>query len=315
MNTLLRRLGGVGLVVLSLGPIVAAVIGIAVVVTLCAGAVRTAGEKVAGIAAIVGNEIVPQVRKVQASYATVAVQVERMKTEVGKAVTAVTQIQDISIKQGQFGATEPVHIHIPEREFSLGPVKLADGELFNQSLPQIQIPPAPVTMPMAPLRAAFAPFGPNGPVAQAIGSSERELESSLGEVTKLQQPLDEIGTTVVGALAPLEAAVTRIALIGAATLGALVILFAIYVVAGILFVIYRPGEAGTAFRTGGALGFAGFIHRTLLSDGLSRLLDRLPPPSPERATAELQQMVARMETELATLRAELSGQPAQPTPR
>jgi hypothetical protein len=315
MNALLRRIGGVGLVALSLGPIIAAVAGIAVVVALCAGAVRTVSEKVAGITAVVSNEIVPQVRKVQASYATVATQVDHMKTEVSNAVTAVTQIQDISIRQGQFGATETVHIHIPEREVSVGPVKLSDGELFNQSLPQIQIPPAPVTMPMAPLRAAFAPFGPNGPVAQAIASSERELESSLGEVTKLEQPLEEIGATVAGALAPLEVAVTRIALIGAATLGALAILFAIYVVAGGLFAVYRPGEAGRAFRTGGALGFAGFIHRTLLSDGLSRLLGRAPPPSPEEAMAELQRLVARMETELATLRAELGGPPAQTTPR
>src|SRR5215475_10823594 len=223
MNRLLHRLGGFGLVALSLGPIIALVAGIAVAVTLCVNMMRTVGEKVTGIAAIVSNEIVPQVKKVEASYATVASRVEQMKTEVGNAVAAITQIPDISIQKGQFGSTEPLRVHIPDREFSLGPVKLTDGELFNQSLPQIQIPPAPVTMPMAPLRAAFAPFGPNGPIAQAIGSSERELESSLGEVTKLKQPLAEIGTTVVGALAPLQAVVARIALIGAATVGALVV--------------------------------------------------------------------------------------------
>jgi type IV secretory pathway VirB2 component (pilin) len=312
MKTLLRRLGGIGLVVLSLGPIIAVVAGMVVVIALCVSTVRTAAEKVAGIAAIVGNEIVPQVRKVQASYAEVAAEVAQMKTEVGNAVTAVTQIQDISIEQGQFGSTGTLQIHIPERDVSVGPVKLNDGQLFNQSLPAIQIPPAPVTLPMAPVRAAFAPIGPNGPVAQAIGASERELESSLGEVTKLQQPLEEIGTTVTGALAPLEAVVMRIAIIGAATLGALVLLLAIYVVAGVLFVIYRPGEAGRAFRTGGALGFAGFIHRTLLSDGLSRLFGRMPPPSPEQATTELQQMIARLETELAALQASLTASRALP---
>jgi hypothetical protein len=312
MKTLLRRLGGFVLVALSLGPIIAAVAGIAVVVTLCVGTLRVAGEKVAGIAAIIGNEIVPQVQKVEASYATVASRVEQMKTEVGNAVAAVTQIPDISIQKGQFGSTESLRVHIPDREFSLGPVKLTDGELFNQQLPQIQIPPAPVTMPMAPLRAAFAPFGPNGPIARAIGSSEQELESSLGEVTKLKQPLEEIGTTVLDALAPLEATAARINLIAAATLAALVILLAIYVVAGVLFVIYRPGEADRAFRTSGALGFAGFIHRTLLSDGLSRLLGRMPPPSPEQATAELQQMITQLETELAALRASLTGPRALP---
>jgi type IV secretory pathway VirB2 component (pilin) len=314
MKTLLHRLGGFVLVALSLGPIIAVVAGIAVVVTLCVGTLRIAGEKVAGIAAIVGNEIVPQVKKVEASYATVAARVGQMKTEVGHAVAAVTNIQDISIQKGQFGATQSLHVHIPDREFSLGPVHLSDGELFNQSLPQIEIPPAPVTMPMAPLRAAFAPFGPNGPIAQAIGSSERELESSLGEVTKLKQPLEEIGTTVVGALAPLEAVVARIALIGTATLGALVILLVIYVVAGVLFVIYRPGDAGRAFRSGGAFGFFGFIHRTLLSHGLSRLFGRTPPPSPEQAMSDLQQMVAGLEAELAALRTALTRQPAPATP-
>jgi type IV secretory pathway VirB2 component (pilin) len=310
MKTLLRRLGGFVLVALSLGPIIVAVVGIAVVVTLCVGTLRIAAEKVAGIAAIVGNEIVPQVQKVEASYVSVTAQVGQMKTEVGNAVATLTNIQDIRIQKGQFGSTESLRVHIPDREFSLGPVKLNDGELFNQSLPQIEIPPEPVTMPMVPLRAAFAPFGPNGPVAQAIGSSERELESSLGEVTKLKQPLEEIGTTVLGALAPLEAVVVRIALIGAATLGALLILLVIYIVAGVLFVIYRPGEAGRTFRTGGALGFVAFIHRTLLSDGLSRLFGRTLPPSPEQALCELQNMVARLETELAALRTALTGQKA-----
>jgi hypothetical protein len=304
---LLRRLGGLGLVALSLGPIIAAVGGIAVVVMLCVNTMRTVGEKVTGIAAIVSNEIVPQVQKMEAGYATVASRVEQMKTEVGNAVAAVTQIPDISVQKGQFGSTQSLHVHIPDREFSVGPVKLSDGELFNQQLPQIEIPPAPVTMPMAPLRAAFAPFGPNGPIAKAIGSSEQELESSLGEVTKLKQPLEEIGTTVLHALAPLEATAAWIALIGAATLTALVILLAIYIVAGVLFVIYRPGEAGRAFRTSGVLGFAGFIHRTPLSNGLSRLVGRMPPPSPEQATAELQQMIAQLETELAALRASLTG--------
>jgi len=273
---------------------------------------RTVGEKVAGITAIVSNEIVPQVTKVQASYATAASRVEQMKTEVGNAMAAVTQIPDLSIQKGQFGSTESLRVHIPDRELSLGPVKLTDGELFNQNLPRIEIPPAPVSMPMAPLRAAFAPFGPNGPVAQAIGSSERQLESSLGEVAKLKQPLAEIGTTVLDALAPLEAAVARIAWICAATLAALVILLAIYVVAGVLLVTYRPSDAGRAFRTSGALGFAGFIHRTLLSDGLSRLLGRMPPPSSEPATAELQQMIAQLEKELAALRASLTGPRALP---
>jgi hypothetical protein len=312
MNSLLRRLGGLGLIALSLGPIIAALAGIAVVATLCVNTIRTVGEKVTGIAAIFSNEIIPQVQKVEASYATVTSRVEQMKTEVGNAVATVTQIPDISIQKGQFGSTESLRVHIPDREFSAGPVKLTDGELFNQQLPQIEIPPAPVTMPMAPLRAVFAPLGPNGPIAQAIGSSEQELESSLAEVTKLKQPLEEIGTTVVNALAPLEATAAWISLIGAATLAALVILLAIYFVAGVLFVIYRPGEAGQAFRTSGALGFAGFIHRTLLSDGLSRLLGRMPPPSPEQANAELQQMIARLETELAALQALLTRPRALP---
>jgi len=106
--------------------------------------------------------------------------------------------------------------------------------------------------------------------------------------------------------------VARIAWICAATLAALVILLAIYVVAGVLLVTYRPSDAGRAFRTSGALGFAGFIHRTLLSDGLSRLLGRMPPPSSEPATAELQQMIAQLEKELAALRASLTGPRALP---
>jgi hypothetical protein len=312
MNPLLRRLGGLGLVVLSLGPIIAIVGGVALIVVLCVDTVRTAGQKITGIAAIVGDEIVPQVHKVQASYTALAAQAEQMKAEIDKAMLAVTQIQDLHIQPGQLGSTGSVHLHIPDRDvsFASGAVKINDGELFNQTLPGVQIPPGPVGMPMAPLRAAFAPFGPNGPIGQAIGSAQRELDATLGEVTKLQQPLQDIETTVLGWLAPLQAVVARIALIGFATLAALGILLALYVAAGILLVIYRPREAGMAYRTGGTVGFVVFIYRMLLLQGTSRLLGRAPPPSPEQAIAELEQVVVRLETDLAALRAELTSRQA-----
>jgi hypothetical protein len=305
-NPWLRRLGGLSLVVIGIGPVIAVVFGIAVVVSLCAGTVRDVGQKVAGIAAIVSNEIVPQVKKVEATYTAVATQVEQMKAEIGKAVTAVTQIGDLSIKQGQFGSTGSVHIHIPDHAVEIGPVKFSDGELFDKSLPELQIPPAPVSMPMAPLRAAFAPLGPDGPIGKAIGASQKELEAAFGEVTKLQEPLQEIETKVLDGLAPLENILARIALIGFATVAALGILLVIYAAAGVLLVIYRPRESGRAYRTGGVLGFVGFVYQTLLMNGVSRLLGRVPPPSPEQAVAELQQTVARLETELAALRVELT---------
>jgi hypothetical protein len=305
-SLLLRRLGGLALVVLGLGPVIAVVCGIAIVVALCAGTVRATAQKVAGIAAIVSNEIVPQVKKVEASYAAVAAQVEQTKAEIGKAIDAVTQIEDISIKPGQLGSTGSVHIHIPDHEVSVGPVKFNDGELFNQSLPEVQIPPAPVALPLAPLRAAFAPLGPDGPLGKAIGASQKELEATFGEVTKLEGPLQEVETKVLDGLAPLEDILARIALIGLATLAALGILLAIYVATGVLLVIYRRPESARAYRTGGVIGFVLFIYQTLLMTGVSRLLGRTPTPSPEQAIAELQQMVARLETELAALRAELS---------
>jgi len=309
-NPWLRRLGGLGLVVVSLGPVIAVVFGIAVAVSLCVGTVRDIGQKVTGIVTIVGNEIVPQVKKVEADYATVATKVEQMKAEIGKAVTAVTQIEDLSIKQGQFGSTGTVHIQIPDHDVSVGPVKFSDGELFNKNLPELQIPPAPISMPMAPLRAAFAPLGPDGPIGKAIGDSQKELEAAFGEVTKLEGPLQEIETKVLDGLAPLEGILERIALIVLATVVGLGILLAIYFAAGALLVIYRPRESGRAYRTGGVLGFVGFIYQTMLMDGVSRLLGRMPPPSPEQAVAELQQTVARLETELASLRAELTNRPA-----
>jgi hypothetical protein len=312
MNPLLRRLAGLGLVVLGLGPMIAVVGGVALVVVLCVDTVRTAGQKIAGIAAIVGGEIVPQVQKVQASYATLATQAEHMKAELDKAMLAVTQIQDFQIQPGQFGSTGSLHLHIPDRNlsFASGAVRINDGELFNQTVPGVQIPPRAVAMPMAPLRAAFAPFGPNGPVGQAIGSSQRVLEATLGEVTKLQQPLQEIEKTVLDGLAPLRAVVAWIAMIVAATLAALGVLLAIYVLAGILLIIYRPREARMAFGTGGVVGFVAFIYRMLLLEGTSRLLGRTPPRSPEQSIAELEGMVARLETELVTLRSEFAGQQA-----
>ncbi len=301
-SLLLRRLGGLALVVLSLGPVIAIVFGIAVVVSFCVNTVSTTVQKVEGIAAIVGNEIVPQVKKVEASYATVAASVEQTKAEIGKAITAVTQIEDLSIKAGQLGSTGSLHIQIPDHNVDIGPLKISDGELFNKSLPEVQIPPAPVSLPLAPLRAAFAPLGPDGPLGKAIGASQQELEATFGEVTKLQAPLQEIEKTVLDWLAPLEAILARIALIGFATFAALGILLAIYAAAGVLLVIYRGPESGRAYRTGGITGFVGFIYRTLLMTGVSRLLGRTPAPSPEQAIAELQQMVARLETELAALR-------------
>jgi type IV secretory pathway VirB2 component (pilin) len=309
MNSLLRRLGGLGLVVLSLGPMIAVIAGIVLVGALCVDAVRSAGEKIAGVATIVSGEILPQVHKVQASYATLAAQAEQMKAEIDKAMLVVAKIEDLRIQSGQLGAIPSVHIHIPEREVSFadGAVKIKDGELFNQTIPGVQMPPESIAMPMAPLRAAFAPFGPDGPVGQALGSSQRELEATFGEVTKLQQPLQDIETTVLDGLAPLQADIAKIAVIGLLTFAALGLLLAIYIVTGILLVIGRPHEAGAVYRTGGTLGFMGFVSRTLLSQGTSRLLGRTPPPSPEAATAELEQTVIRLETQLAALRAELTG--------
>jgi hypothetical protein len=309
MRSLGTRLVGLVLIILGVAPAILIAGGVILCAILVADLVQSAGRQVEAVSAIVTDRVVPQLQRVEATYASVARQTGLMKDEFEKAMLAATQVEDIQIAAGQLGSTAPLRLRIPERSMSLasGAVRLGEGALFNETVPGVPIPQSPVVLPMTPVRTAFAPFVPDGPVDQAARQVQRELEAATDEVTRLRQPLADIGSAVMGSLAPLGEAATTIAMIGLGVLAAFAALLAIRVALGIHLVTRRRTEAGMVYRTGGSLGFLRYLHHDLLLQGASRLFGSPPPSSQERLIADLQDTVDRLESELAALRAQLEG--------
>jgi hypothetical protein len=309
MRSLGTRLVGLILIILGVGPPIAIAGGVILCAMLVGDLVQSVGRQVEVVSAIVTDRVVPQLQRVEGTYASVARQTGQMKDELEKAMLAATQVEDIQIAAGQLGSIAPLRLRIPERSMSLasGAVRLSEGELFNQTLPGVPIPQSPVVLPMTPVRTAFAPFVPDGPVDQAARQVQRELEAAMDEVTRLGQPLADISRSVTGSLAPLGAAATSIAMIGIGVLAAFAVLLVIRLAHGIHLVTRRRTEAGMIYRAGGSLGFLRYLHDTLLLQGTSRLFGSPPPSSPDRLVADLQDTVDRLESELAALRAQLAG--------
>jgi hypothetical protein len=307
MRSLGTRLVGLVLIILGVAPAILIVGGVILCAILVADLVQSAGRQVAAVSALVTERVVPQMQRVEAAYASVARQTGLMKDELEKAMLAATQVEDIQIAAGQLGSTAPLRLRIPERSMSLasGAVRLGEGALFNETLPGVPIPQSPVVLPMTPVRAAFAPFVPDGPVDQAARQVQRELEGAMDEATRLGQPLADIIRSGTESLAPLGEAATAIAVIGIGVLAAFAALLVIRLALGIHLVTRRRTEAGMVYRAGGSLGFLRYLHQDLLLQGTSRLFGSPPPSSQERVIADLQDTVDRLEAELATLRAQL----------
>jgi hypothetical protein len=306
MRRVFNRLKGCGLLVLTLGPpvVIAAGIGFAVKVTV--DVVQLTRDKVESIADTINGQITPQLAAVRATYDGLVANADRLDAQISHVFQTLSSLQDLRIEPGQLGSSSPQHLQVPPQGVSLGFIDVPKGRLMDETLPGISIPDRPVTIPVEPLRVAFAPLGKDGPVGRAIEAAQGELRKTVGAVEKLGTPLNSVFDAAAGWLAPLKNAAVRLVAVVGAMLLALVTLLLVCVAAGIHFAVRRRAEAATVYRTGGTFGYLRYVYRSLMMDGFARLFGRAPAAaSRPSSTRDLSSLVETLQAELRALRAEV----------
>jgi hypothetical protein len=319
------RLAGLGLALIALGPILVITAGIVFTVFAVTDLVRHTSAGIATVAGIVESQISPQIAKIESAFNGLAAPLSEFEDSVSHAMTAFEQLGNIQIAKGAWGSTPSLDIKIPPTNLDIGDItievphvgldgvrmeketksigSIENGSLFNKATPSVPIPPAPIALPMEPLQKALAPLGSNGPIGKAFKAAQSEVEGAMGDIGKLRQPILAIRDGVAGLLAPLEAALAPIL---AALFVVLVAVVAqvLLCVAGILYLIRtRPTELATKLITGIPFGLLGYCHRALVQWGFSMLFGR-PQARPERLIDDLRTRAERLQSEIATLRAD-----------
>jgi hypothetical protein len=302
-SIILRRLNGLGLLMLSLGPPAIIAVGLGITAKLAVDVVQVTRATAESIVDTVNDQVTPRIAAIRAGYEAVAADAARLDAQLSQTFATLSSLQDIRIEAGQFGSSPGQHVRIPDNDVWIGPLKIGGGQFADNDLPGISLPSQPVNIPVTPLREAFAPFGQNGAVGQGIQAAQAGLGRTVGAVRELGGPLDQVIGTVEGWFAPFTNTVGHLALIAGLVAGAFLVLLMAYVVAGVTFAIRRRSEAGAAYRSGGEIGYVLWVHRTMVLDGLARVRGRDPsadrPPSPQ----ELQRTIEVLHTELRQLRA------------
>jgi hypothetical protein len=310
-RVLLRRLNGVGLLLLSLGPPAIFVVGLGLAAALVIDIVHVTRARVAAVAETVNDRITPRIADIRAGYETLAADAGRLDGELGATFRTLASLQDLRIAPGQFGTTAPQHVRIPDNDVWIGPLKIGSGQFADRDLPTITLPSQPISIPVTPLRDAFAPLGENGPVGQAIHAAQGALGHAVGTVADLRAPLDQVIGTIESGIAPLTRAFDRIALIGGIVVAALVTLLLAYGVAGVMFAVRRRAEAAAAYRTGGEIGYVLWVHRMMVLDGIARLRGRPAAVATAPSAQDLARKVAALQADLRDLRAMMEAQAAR----
>jgi hypothetical protein len=306
-----RRLHGLGLLLLSLGPPVIIALGLGITVKLAVDVVQVTRAKVEAITGTVNGQIAPRIAAIRAGYEAVAADAARLDAQLSQTFQTLASLQDITIQPGQFGSSGAQHIRIPDNDVWIGPVKIGGGQFADNNLPAISLPSQPVSIPITPLREAFAPLGQNGPLGQGIQAAQASLGRTVGTVKELGGPLDEVLGTVESWFAPFTSAVGRVATIAGLVFAALLVLLLAYLVAGVTFAIRRRPEAVASYRSGGEIGYVLWVHRTMVLDGIARVRGRDPAALRAPGPQELQRTIEALQAELRDLRTTVECKDAQ----
>ncbi|WP_158045218.1 hypothetical protein [Skermanella pratensis] len=309
MRGIIVRLKGVSLLTLALAPPAVILGGMLFAGKLVLDAGQATREKIDAVVRTVNGEIVPRLETIGRTYGGVADTLERLNGQIDGVFLKLGNIQDLRIDAGQLGFAGARQIQVPSRTVSFGSgfakIDVETGKLLNETLPAIRIPDRPVTIPIGPLREAFAPLGPGGPIGRAVQAAQGEIGKALGEVKKLGEPVGVLVDTATGWFGPLKQTLATLGFVVAAMVFAVVLLTALYVGAGIWLAVRRRSEASAAYRTGGELGYVLYVHRTLILDGLAQLRGRDVSVRPAVANDDLSRTVEQLRAELADLRAQL----------
>jgi prefoldin subunit 5 len=299
---ILRRLNGIGLLMLSLGPPVIVAVGLGITAKLAIDVVEVTRAKTEAIVDTVNQQVTPRIAAIRAGYEAIEADAARLDDQLSQTFATLSSLQDIRIEAGQFGSTAGQHIRFPDNDLWIGPLKIGGGQIADNDLPGISLPSQPVSIPVTPLRDAFAPLGVNGPLGQGITAAQAELGKTVGAVKDLAAPLDQVIGTVESWFAPLTNTAGQLAWIAGLVAAAVLVLLLAYVIAGVTFAVRRRSEAGAAYRGGGEIGYVLWVHRTMVLDGIARVRGKNPadlrPPSPR----ELQHTIQALQAELQNLR-------------
>ncbi|QQP92213.1 hypothetical protein IGS68_13875 [Skermanella sp. TT6] len=307
MRNMTVRLKGLSLLMLALAPPAVILGGVVFAGKLVFDAGQATRERIETVVETVNTEIVPRLEAIGRTYGGMADTLDRLNGQIDGVFVKLGSIQDLRIDAGQLGYAGARQIQVPSRTVSFGSgfakIDVETGKLLNETLPAIRIPDRPVTIPIGPLREAFAPLGPGGPIGRAVQAAQGEIGKAVGEVKKLAEPVGTLVDTAAGWFGPLRQTLATLGFVITAMMSAVVLLIALYVGAGLWLAVRRRAEAAAAYRTGGELGYVLYVHRTLILDGFAQLRGR--DPSVRTSTADLNGIVEQLRAEVADLRAEL----------
>jgi hypothetical protein len=329
------RLAGLGLALIALGPTLVVATALVLTVLAVIDLTRPPVADVSAVAAIVESRISPQIAAVESAFARVGAPLSQLQTQIEGALSAVEHVGDVQIAAGQWGRTPSVHITIPPKDLAIASVpeaetkgpfgsfvntldKAADkvvdgvgsikaGQVFDQATPSLPIPPGPIVLPIAPVQQALAPLGPNGVVGKTIKAAETDVGAAIAEARKLQQPILAVRDGVAGLLAPLQAALGPLVSALVVVVIAFVALVLVCAVSVVFMLLSRPTEFGRALLTRGPIGVVPYCYRAVLLSGFANAFARQPSSTHEPVIDALWERAARLQAEIATLRADFAG--------
>jgi hypothetical protein len=332
---LLTRLAGLGLALIALGPVLVVATALVLTVLAVIDLIRPLVAEVSAVAVIVESRVSPQIAAVGSAFVRVGAPLSQLQSQIEGALNAVEHLGNVQIAAGQWGRTPSVRITIPPKDLSIASVPQAEvqgpfggivntldsaankvvdsvgsikaGQVFDQATPSLPMPPGPIELPMAPLRQALAPLGPNGVVGKAVKAAENDVGAAIAEVGKLQQPILAIRDGVGGLLAPLQAAVGPLVSALNVVAIAFVALVLVCGVGVVSMLLTRPAEFVRALLTRGPIALVPYCYRAMLLSGFASAFAREPSSTHEHVIDALRERATRLQAEIATLRADFAG--------
>jgi hypothetical protein len=315
------RLSGLGLILIALGPSLVIAIAIGLMGFAITDLVRRTATGITAVAEIVENRISPQVANIEAAFDRIGAPLSELRERIDGAFKTIDQLGRVQIARGEWGSSPSAHVKIPPSDVQIGSVSvniplvgevsksigtIDNGALFNQETPKVPIPPTPLELSLEPVEKAFAALGPDGVAGKAIGAAEKAADAAIGDIGKLRQPILAIKDGLGSALAQLRAAIGPLVAAFILILSGVAAQLLLYVAGVMVLVVSRPAEFARALMTRGPLGVLGYSRRALLQRGLIDAFGHRPMPPQESLVGDLRQRAARLQSEIAMLRAGLA---------
>ncbi len=290
------RLIGTGLALAMVAPTVLVVAGGLVAAKASLNAVQVYGDKASAIVHTVSQEIAPHIGEIQAGARRLGEEVERLSNGTTQAFRALSDVGDLRIERGQFGATPSFPIRVPRSDFKIAALenpyraagfqtaqfgglldkakpnlRIPAGRLLDTTLPSVPIPATTVALSSAPLRAAFATLGEDGVIGKALDGVHGGIDQTVGKAMGLAAPLARLRDDVLAVLGPLRDLARGLYVGGLLIVAGIVVWLGTHLTAAAVYTLRRLGQATLSFATGGVFGYLGFVRACLRREAHARL--------------------------------------------